>query len=173
MTLIYRMIAHDDPAAYALLYANLPARRLERIFKDLKVEYDPHKQEDSLSLKAFAEFYSVLFNASYLSEEMSEKALRYLSMFSFRDGMSSGIPPNIDIVSRHGERMIATTEDGEEKELTQAHEFGIIYNPNRPFLLGIMARGNDFDQLETAIRDITHLVYEKVDQQSQRATNPP
>jgi beta-lactamase class A len=169
--LIYRMIVHDDAAAYSLLYANLPAGRLDKIFKDLYVEYDPHRQEDSLSLNAFAAFYRVLFNASYLSEEMSEKALRYLSKSTFRDGMSSGIPPNIDIASKHGERTISIKEDGEEKELTQLHEFGIIYHPNRPFILGIMVRGDDFDNLVKAIREITHLVYEEVDLQSQPATN--
>ena len=165
--LIYRMIVYDDAAAYAMLNANLPAIRLEKIFKDLYVEYDPHKQEDSLSLNAFAAFYRVLFNASYLNEEMSEKALRYLSKSTFRDGMASGIPPNIDIASKHGERTIKVTEDGEEKELSQLHEFGIIYYPNRPYLLGIMARGGDFDQLVKISHDISRLVYEEVDKQQQ------
>jgi len=164
--LIYRMIVHDDAAAYALLYANLPEGRLDRIFKDLYVEYDPHKTEDSLSLSAFAAFYRVLFNASYLNEEMSEKALRYLSKSTFRQGMAAGVPPNIDIASKHGERMTAAVGDSEEQLVYQFHEFGIIYHPNRPFLLGIMARGDDVDQLEKILRDITRLVYEEVDLQS-------
>ncbi len=83
-------------------------------FQGLYVEYDPHKQEDSLFLNAFAAFYRE-FNASYFSEEMSEKALRYLSKSTFRDGMSSSIPPNIDIASKHGERTISIKEDGEKK----------------------------------------------------------
>jgi len=62
--------------------------------------------------------------------------------------------------------MISVTEDGEEKELSQVHEFGIVYHPNRAFLLGIMVRGDDFDKLVKAIRDTTHLVYEEVDKQS-------
>jgi beta-lactamase class A len=164
--LIYRMITQDDAGAFALLYANLPAGRFEKIFKDLSVDYDPHKQEDALSLNAFAELYRVLFNASYLSEEMSEKALRYLSRSSVRDGMASGIPPNVDIASKLGERTISTASDDEERGLTQVHEFGIIYHPNRPFLLGVMARGNDDDHLKKVIRDITRLVYEEVDRQS-------
>jgi beta-lactamase class A len=164
--LIFRMIAHDDAAAYSLLYANLSSGRLDKIFKDLYVEYDPRKQEDSLSLNAFAAFYRVLYNASYLSEEMSEKALRYLSKSSFRNGMAAGVPPNIEIACKQGERTIAAATEGEQQELQQLHEFGIIYHPNRPFLLGVMARGNDVDRLAKVIRDITRLVYEEVDQQS-------
>jgi beta-lactamase class A len=164
--LIFRMIAYDDTAAYSLLFANLPAGRLDKIFKDLNVEYDPRKEDDSLSLSAFASFYRVLFNASYLSEEMSEKALRYLSKSTFRDGMASGIPQNIEIACKQGERTISVTAGGEQQELYQLHEFGIIYHPNRPFLIGIMVRGDDFNSLMKVIRDITRLVYEEVDQQS-------
>jgi beta-lactamase class A len=165
-TLIFRMIAHDDADAYALLYANLPANRLEKVFNDLNVEYDPQKQDNTLSLSAFASFFRVLYNASYLTEEMSEKALRYLSKSSFRTGMVAGIPPNIDIASKHGERKLLVITTGEEKELLQLHEFGIIYHPNRPFLLGVMVRGNDSDQMTKIVRDITRLIYEEVDKQS-------
>ncbi|HYA85583.1 MAG TPA: serine hydrolase [Nitrospirota bacterium] len=165
--LIFRMIAHDDTDAYALLYANLPASRLEKIFSDLYVEYDPNKQEDSISLNAFSGFFRVLYNASYLTEDMSEKALRYLSKSSFRSGMVAGIPPNVDISSKHGERRVsAVTTEGDGKELSQLHEFGIIYHPNRPFILGVMVRGEDFDRLTKTVRDITRLVYEEVDKQS-------
>lgn len=166
--LVFRMIAYDDTAAYSLLFANLPQGRLDKIFKDLNVEYDPHKEnaEDSLSLSAFAGFYRVLYNASYLNEEMSEKALRYLSKSTFRDGMASGIPQNIEIAGKHGEWTVSVAANGEEEELYQLHEFGIIYHPNRPFLVGIMARGDDFNKLVKVIRDITRLVYEEVDQQS-------
>lgn len=164
--LIFRMIAHDDADAYALLYANLPSSRLDKIFNDLYVEYDPHKQEDTLSLNAFAAFFRVLYNSSYLTEEMSEKALRYLSKSTFRRGMVAGIPPNVDIASKHGERNISDIISGDEKALSQLHEFGVIYYPNRPFLLGIMIRGEDFDQMTKTLRDITRLVYEEVDKQS-------
>jgi beta-lactamase class A len=131
--LIFRMIVHDDTAAYSLLYANLPSGRLDKVFKDLYVEYDPQKQEDFLSLNAFASFYRVLYNSSYLSEEMSEKALRYLSKSSFRNGMAAGVPPNIEIACKQGEQTITSSKEGEQQELQQLHEFGIIYHPNRPF----------------------------------------
>ncbi len=164
--LIFRMIAYDDVGAYALLRENMPAPRLDRIFKDLNVEYDPQKSEDSLSLRAFASFYRVLFNASYLSEEMSEKALRFLSKSSYRSGMASAVPSNIEIASKFGERSIVVKEGGDARELHQLHEYGIIYHPRRPFLLAVMARGADADRLTRTIRDITSLIYEEVDTQS-------
>ncbi|HUJ18312.1 MAG TPA: serine hydrolase [Nitrospirota bacterium] len=164
--LIFRMIAYDDDSAYTLLRANIPNQRLDRVFKDLNVEYNPRDEADSLSVRGYASFYRVLFNSSYLSEEMSEKALRYLSKSSFRAGMASGIPANIDIASKFGKRLVTVAEHGEERELYQLHEYGIIYHPHRPFLLGIMVRGDDESALVKTIRDITRLVYDELDQQS-------
>ncbi len=165
--LLFRMTAYGDNSAYALLLANLPPAHLHKVAKDLYVNYDPEKKEDSLTLNAYASYFRVLFNASYLNEEMSEKALRYLARAVFRDGMAAGIPPDVRLVSKAGERIIPTPDaDGKPSEVLQLHEFGIIYHPERPFLLGITVRGSDFRSLARVLRDITGLVYAEVDQQS-------
>ena len=166
--LLLRMTAYGDNSAYALLLANLPPAYLHKVAKDLYVNYDPDRKEDSLTLNAYASFFRVLFNASYLNEEMSEKALRYLARSVFRDGMAAGVPPGVNVASKAGERVIETPGTD---EVLQLHEFGIIYHPERPFLLGITVRGSDFEDLARVIRDITGLVYEEVDSQS--ASNGP
>ena len=169
--LLFRMTAYGDNAAYTLLLANLPPAYLHKIAKDLYVNYDPDVTGDSLTLSAYASYFRVLFNASYLSEEMSEKALRYLSRSVFREGMASGIPPDINIASKAGERVINTVDgEGAPAEVLQLHEFGIIYHPERPFLLGVTARGDDFRYLARVIRDITRLVYAEVDSQTSSET---
>jgi beta-lactamase class A len=166
--LLFRMTAYGDNSAYALLLANLPPAHLHKVAKDLYVNYDPERMEDSLTLNAYASYFRVLFNASYLNEEMSEKALRYLSRAVFRDGMAAGIPSGVSLASKAGERIITTPNDeGVPSEVLQLHEFGIIYPPERPFLLGVTVRGNDFPSLARIIRDITGLVYAEVDQQSE------
>ncbi len=162
--LLLRMIAYGDDNAYALLIANLPPARLARIDRDLYVNYDPATQENVLTLRAYASFFRVLFNASYLNEEMSEKALRFLARSPFRDGMAAGLPSGVELASKAGERAIPSgTNDG---ELLQLHELGIVYYPGRPFLLGVTVRGHDFRKLAAVVRDITRLVYTEVDRQS-------
>jgi len=164
--LLFRMTAYGDNDAYALLLANLPHVYLQKVAKDLYVNYDPQVTGDSLTLSAYASYFRVLFNASYLNEEMSEKALRYLTRSVFRDGMASGIPPDINIASKSGERVLKNLDiEGVPVEVLQLHEFGIIYHPERPFLLGVTARGSDFRKLSRVIRDITSLVSSEVDQQ--------
>jgi beta-lactamase class A len=164
--LLFRMIAYGDNDAYTLLLANLPPAYLQKVAKDLYVNYDPEVTGDSLTLSAYASYFRVLFNASYLNEEMSEKALRYLARSAFRDGMAAGIPSDINIASKSGERVIKILDiEGVPAEVLQLHEFGIIYHPERPFLLGVTARGSDFRKLARVIRAITSLVSSEVDQQ--------
>lgn len=165
--LIFRMIASGDNDAYELLAANIPPKHIERVFADLYVNYHPSQKEDYLSLSAYASFFRVLFNASYLSEDMSEKALRYLSQSNFRSGMAAGVPADVEFSGKAGERIISILENSDAAEMLQLHEFGIVYHPERPFLLGITVRGSDFDTMAGVIRDITKLIYTEVDQQSE------
>jgi beta-lactamase class A len=161
------MIAYADNAAFGLLSRNLPAERLHKVYKDLYVDYDPEKTEDYLSLSAHAAFFRVLYNASYLNREMSEKALSHLSRASvFKSGIAAAIPHDTEVASTFCERGVRTNDVDEEEELKQAHEFGIIYYPNRPYIIGIVTKGNDFKKLEKVIRDISRLVYDEVDRQS-------
>jgi beta-lactamase class A len=165
--LILRMIAYDDIDAHALLMANLPPGYLDRVFKDIYANYDPAKKDDDVTFSAYASFFRVLYNSSYLSNELSEKALRYLSRSAFRDGIVAGIPSNVDCAIKSGERaMQADAGRGIEKEMKQLHEFGIIYYPDRPYLMGVMARGEDSGKLTNVIRDVTTLIYEEIDRQT-------
>jgi len=166
--LIFRMIVHDDADAHALLAANLSPGYLDRIFKDIYVNYDPGKKDSPVPFSAYASFYRVLYRASYLNKETSEKALHTLSRSVFKSGMVAGIPSNVDCAFKFGRRMIDEGPGSADSDgrLTQLHAFGIVYQPSRPYLMGVMARGEDADKLVAVIRDITTLIYDEVDRQS-------
>jgi beta-lactamase class A len=165
-TLLYRMIAYNDNGAAAVLTANLPPGYLQKIFKDIYVNYDPAGKDDAMSFNTYASFYRVLFNASYLSREMSERALRYLSKTAFKDGIVSGVPSDIDVVAKYGERMVLDPGNDGAPKFMQLHEFGIVYHSARPYMIGVMVRGDDAGELAKIIRDISALIYEEVDRQS-------
>ena len=160
--LIFRMIADADTNAFQVLYTNLPPEQLKKVFTDLSVEYDPSVQDNTLSLNSYAAFLRVLYNASYLNRELSEKALKLLSNSVFREGIIAGTPPGVEIASKFGERTIHVTDDESERDVKQLHDFGIIYFPKHPYLLGVVTRGKDFKELGKIIRDISHEVYDEV-----------
>ena len=64
---------------------------------------------------------------------MSEKALRFLSQAAFRDGIISGVPQDIDVVAKYGERVLDGLSSGQFTGMKQLHEVGIVYHPRHPY----------------------------------------
>jgi len=160
--LLYRMIVYSDNNAWGLLVLNIDINSLYRVFFDLGVTVpDVRKPNDYMTVKAYAAFFRILFNASYLNREMSEKALEYLTQVEFKEGLVGGLPQGIAIAHKFGERSL-----GSNNEIKQLHDCGIIYYPNRPYLLCVMSRGYDFTTLDDNIRNISYLVYEEIDSQA-------
>ena len=166
--LIFRMIVNDDEDARALLSVNIRPEYLDRVFKDVYVNYDPQHHDAPVPFSAYASFYRALYQASYLNKAFSEKALRYLSRSAFKSRVVSGIPSNIDCALKFGERTIMSPTDGSipAASVEQVHVFGIVYLPNRPYIMGVMARGADREELKTVVRDITTSLFEEVDHQT-------
>jgi len=165
--LLYRMIAYSDNNADFLLFHRLPEDRLLAVYKDLNVDYDPGNKADNMSVSSYASFFRVLFNASYLNNDMSEKALKILSFPEFNGGLIAAIPPDVKVASKFGERVFVK----QNAEIIQLHNVGVIYYPGRPFLLGVMTRGTNFGTQADVIRDITRLVYNEVDHQIREKNN--
>src|SRR6185437_13516132 len=93
---------------------------------------------------------------TYLSPEMSEKALKLLSQTTFTSGIVAGVPKNIPVAHKFGERAYDTDAT---KEL---HDCGIVYFPNHPYMLCIMTKGTDFGSLATVLKTISQKTYDEV-----------
>ena len=158
--LIFRMIAYSDNNAAQLLVDNIDKSLLDRVLHDLDVNINPGDYEHMITVHSYAGFFRVLYNASYLSREFSEKALDILSRSSFSEGMRAGIPPGVPTATKFGE-----WGDSPDSAIVQLHEFGIVYFPDRPYLLGIMTRGKRGREMEALIGEISRVVYQSVSEQ--------
>ncbi len=157
--LIRRMIEYSDNDAAQLLLTHIDIKQLEQIYNDFGIEL-PNADSDGtqVSVRTYAGFFRILFNASYLSKADSEKALKLLSESQFKDGLVVGIPADVIISHKFGERI----GDNNERQL---HDCGIVYYPDHPYLLCVMTRGNDLKSLSALIRQTSQLVYQEVDNQ--------
>ncbi|MDO8560151.1 MAG: serine hydrolase [bacterium] len=63
-----------------------------------------------MSVKDYASFFRILYNASYLNREQSERALGLMTKTRFRDGIIAGVPAGRPVAHKFGER--TTLEDG-------------------------------------------------------------
>ena len=152
--LLYKMIVYSDNESAYLLIFNINKDDLNRVYTDLNLTIPGfNSKDDFISVKDYTSFFRILYNASYLSRTMSERALKILTEVDFKDGLLVGLPSSIKVAHKFGEN---TDSSG----LIQLHECGIVYYDKSPYLIGIMTRGYDFDKSKNIIRDISKIVYD-------------
>lgn len=155
--LLEYMIIYSDNEAKDLLLDIFDERRVAKTIEEFGIKLSEKDDvEDFLSVKEYASFFRILYNATYLNREMSEKALHILSRVEFMDGIPKHLPENIVTATKFGERGFL------DFDLKQLHDCGIIYLPNKPYLLCIMTKGNDFVVLAEVISDISLIIYENI-----------
>jgi beta-lactamase class A len=155
--LIERMIIHSDNDAFSLLTEHLGTEKIQKLFSDLDVDLTQtyqHPLGNNLGVRQYASFFRILYNASYLSPEMSEKALGILTRVEYNKGLNTVTPKSIKIAHKFGERSYS------DNYQHQLHDCGIVYYPKSPYLICIMTRGNvDFPVLEKTIQSISQNVF--------------
>lgn len=154
--LIERMIIYSDNDAYDILVNKVDIKKYEKIYQDLGIDISLAKDNpggDIIKIKEYASLFRVLYNASYLTKEMSEKALFILSQTTYKNGLAKSIPKDITIAHKFGERRYIETEK------KQLHDCGIVYLPQKPYLVCIMSKGSDFNKLSKFIQDSSHIIY--------------
>lgn len=153
--LMEHMILHSDNKAKNLLLASFNEEDFDHIYRDLGIDVPgPEQPEDFMSVKDYAAFFRILYNASYLNKQTSNKLLELLSRIDYKQGIVAGVPKDTVVSHKFGERGL-----GETKQL---HDCGIIYYPKNPILLCIMTRGDDYEKLSNTIKTITQMVNELV-----------
>lgn len=158
--LIENMIVYSDNDSLILLFQSIDPNDLKIIYSDLGITmpdiYDPNNQ---MTVKNYASFFRILYNASYLNKENSEKALDLLSRVEFKEGVSKGVDSAIKIAHKFGERESLNKQG---KVIRQLHDCGIVYYVPYPYLICVMTRGDDFKDLSSIIGNVSKIVFEEV-----------
>ncbi len=154
------MIGASDNDAVVMLRTVVGDGPLNDVFRDFGLLIpEVRSLDDSMTAREYSTFFRILYNASYLDRNMSQKALQYLSAAQFKQGLVAGIPPGVVVAHKFGERSFT------DKNTKQLHDCGIVYHHDDPYVLCIMTRGDDFENLSGVIRDISKLVYDEVEAQ--------
>jgi len=161
--LLHYMLNYSDNNATSLLFNNLTSAELNEVLDGMDITNNPRDDANSITVHGYSGFFRILYNASYLNREMSEKALQYLTLQDFPQGIGAGVPSGTVVASKFGEH--AWGERGGEKQL---HEFGIVYHPKGHYILGVMTEGYDFNRQAEIISDISRTIYQAIDASSSR-----
>lgn len=162
--LLEKTVYYSDNASFNLLIEYLDHRfpgeqKLLYTYQDLGLLLPKDKIDESISIKSYASMFRQLFNATYLSADTSEVALKLMTKTFFMNGLRAGIPEGIPIAHKFGERTVEYDAGGRQRQL---HDCGIVYYPGNPYLLCIMTKGDDYDKLTAVIREVSERVYLEV-----------
>jgi beta-lactamase class A len=161
--LLEHAIVYSDNEAAALLAREDGGQSIEAIRR--LVEFPPFRDGNLyLTPRNFASMFRILYNASYLSEANSERALELLIRTAFRDGLVAGVPEGVRVANKFGERV----DDG----VTKLHDCGIVYHPARPYVLCVMSEGRRFEDLAQLIAEVSRLAFDEVSRQALQAPPP-
>ncbi len=160
--LVGRMIQHSDNNAATLLINHLNTldfRLFNQPLQDMGVD-SINTTDDYMTIKDYSLFFRLLYNATFLSWENSEKALDILTHTDFNKGITRDIPQTIPVAHKFGEFTIADTSGAVLKR--ELHDCGIVYDPGHPYLLCIMTKGKDFSKLEDVLAGLSSSVYKNL-----------
>lgn len=154
--LINRMITYSDNNAFNILTKEIDYNHIKQVHLDLGLKIPGvDTPEDFISVKEYTSIFRVLFNSSYLSRSMSEKALTILAKASYHDGLVAGIDPGVETAHKYGVRKGYNDVD-------QLHDCGIVYYPGHPYLVCIMTKGKDFNELATVLSQLSRTIFSEI-----------
>ncbi|HAG51277.1 MAG: hypothetical protein A2056_01155 [Deltaproteobacteria bacterium GWA2_42_85] len=154
--LLYRAIVYSDNKAARQLFYLDNGTSFFKAFNDILLHHNIKlEQHVSINVRDYAEFFTALYNASYLNRDMANSALKLLAEVDFKKGLVAGIPANVRIAHKFGEW--GTGQD------VEFHDCGIIYYPQHSYLLCVMAKGENEENLIKNAQDISGLTYQYVE----------
>ncbi len=157
-----KMIQNSDNNALIFLSKLIDPAIFKATFNELKVPVNENTRstEDFMTAKEFSYFLRILYNATYLNRDSSEKALEILGNTDFKEGLVAGLPQDIKVVHKFGLLSYYDKEVVTEREL---HDCGIVYpSSSKPYLVCVMTKGNNpvLNNQENVIKSISTIVYD-------------
>lgn len=152
--LIEEMIVRSNNDAVDLLLSLIDVAQFDEIYKDLGIEIPSvHSEErlDIMDAHSYSLLFRVLYAATYLDKERSNRALELLARAEDQGGLAEGLPAGTKVAHKFGLRRSSNA--------VELHDCGIVYYPDHPYLLCVMTRGSADGDLHDAIARISKEVY--------------
>jgi beta-lactamase class A len=158
MQLVEQMIVESDNRAMDVVGAHFSPAQYVKTYEELGLPSpEPSRSDLPMTVEQYASFFRVLFNASYLGADASERALAILSRIRFVQGIVAGVPAQVTVAHKFGERRHAAP-DG--RFVNQLHDCGVVYFPGQPYLLCVMTRGDEWPALQGALAEISRITWQ-------------
>lgn len=162
--LIEYMIKYSDNDAAAVLTNMADQSDLESVYADLQIPLTENvtaSTSDIMTPQQYAILFKTLYNATYLSRNYSEQALKLMTQTTFMQGIVAGVPSSTVVSHKYG---LASYTSGGVPYQWELHDCGIVYAPGHSYLLCVMTKGTtSIAAQEKTIADISSAAYQEVE----------
>lgn len=149
---IEEMILSSDNTAKNVLKRQMTDAELNSVFAHIGIPNPYAPSGDSLvTPRGYIRLFKSLYFSTYLPPDSSEKALEITTDTEMENLLSSGIPYEIQIAHKYGER-----PDG-------ISDCGVIYHPQNPYCLCAMTKDLEIPKAKELIVSLSKMVYQFVD----------
>jgi beta-lactamase class A len=125
--LVKSILTDSDNTAHRILVRNLSSDDYTDIFEAIGLE-NLFDKEYNITAKEYSRIPRALYAASYLNREHSEMVLLWLAQSPFDEFLGQGVPDGVVFPHKIG-------EEGAEHVYLDS---GIVYVPDRPYLVTVM-----------------------------------
>lgn len=148
-------LTESDNTAHNLLLRLIQPEDINAVYDSLDIQV---RQEDGFPVvtpKSYSSILRSLYLSSYLSQQYSNEILELLTQTKFKDKLTAGVPSSIKVAHKVG------VLEGKDASLSLFLDCGIIYVPNRPYLLCMFVNGSD-EEAQVRMKSVSQTIYEYV-----------
>lgn len=164
--LSYMIIESDNNALDAINFVT-GEKILNKTYTELRIPIPTNNQDavdDFFTAKMISRLFRTLYNGTYISQALSEKALNLLTQTNFKEGLVAGVPQGTTVAHKFGERTLNIVNPdlpSSNRTIRELHDCGIVYEPNNPYFICVMTKGQDFPSLQKIIVDISNTIWKE------------
>lgn len=154
LSTIEKMLEDSDNTAYYMALRNIERYQpRQSVWNHLGLQ-ELFTTDGKISAKRYAVVLRSLYNAAYLSKENSSKILTLLTKTPFTEYLEQGLPKGTKFAHKIG--VIP--------DQSVYMDAGIVYLPNRPYLLIVMAQSKEKKVAEKIMKDISGRTYKYINE---------
>jgi beta-lactamase class A len=142
------MIKSSDNTAKNVLRRQLTTAELNAPFAHVGIPNPYLSTNQSVTPRNYTRLFKSLYHSTYLSPQLSEKALNFATDTLTENLLAAEVPSEIQVAHKYGSQEGRTLSD-----------CGIIYNPSNPYLLCIMVSSHDHTLAASIIRTLSGNIY--------------
>lgn len=156
--LLQELLTNSDNTAYFILKRNMHQDELYKVVEDLGLD-KLFSDNGRLSAKEYSRLFRSLYTANFLSRENSQMILEMLDASIFNDFITYGLFDLVKFPHKYGEN----------DQLRAYSDSGIVYVPNRPYIISVMIQGDekiplgvDKEKATVFMREISNVTYDYI-----------